>query len=328
MSKLVCLLCGFLMMAVIQPAHAAKRLGPPIEDLESEPERIRIVIAQAAKKPEPNRILFSITERLSGEAPDEVLLRTDQQSFADVVVGKSYVVAWSYMRRNRRVVEGWETDPDGPFTVRLMGMGSTALFEDTPDTRFLFAPGNMDVSGNTSQQIDALLAQMQRQDFRSRSLVISELYLRPDLTEAMKPEQANELRSVLQKQELDPQHRDFIYRSALLLPKKMTTPWLAEEFRKTIILHGSQYDLGSFVPGLVRTAARGLKQTGEASDIDLLSMLLYSNNPGVSKAALEAMDQLDAGAALDKAEQATGRGWIHNETRNALQRYISQAKSQ
>ena len=57
-------------------------------------------------------------------------------------------------------------------------------------------------------------------------------------------------------------------------------------------------------------------------------MLLYSNNPGVSKAALEAMDQLDAGATLGKAEQAMGRGWIHNETRTALQRYISQAKSQ
>jgi hypothetical protein len=315
------------MMAVMQHTYAAKRLGPPIEELQSEPERIRIVIAQAAKKPEPNRILFTITERLSGEAPAEVLLRTDEQSFADVVTGNSYVVAWSYMRRNRRVIGGWETDPDGPFTVRLMGLGTTALFEDTPDIRFLFAAGTMDVSGNKKQQIDALLAQMQRQDFRSRGLVISELYLRPDLTEAMQPVQADVLKSVLQKQELDPQHRDFVYRSALRLPAEMTTPWLAEEFRKTIIMHGSQYDLGSFVPGLVRTAAKGLQQTGEASDIDLLSMLLYSNNPGVSKAALEAMDHIDPGAALVKAELAIGRGWIHGETRSFLQRYLSQAKS-
>ncbi|MGB5439704.1 MAG: hypothetical protein WBN90_08665 [Gammaproteobacteria bacterium] len=311
----------------MQHTHAAKRLGPPIEELQSEPERIRIVIAQAAKKPEPNRILFSITERLSGEAPAEVLLRTDEQSFADVVVGNSYVVAWSYMRRNRRVIGGWETDPDGPFTVRLMGLGATALFEDTPDIRFLFAAGTMDVSGNKNQQIDALLAQMQRQDVRSRGLVISELYLRPDLTEAMQPAQADVLKSVLQKQALDPQHRDFIYRSALQLPKDMTTPWLAEEFRKTIILNGSQYDLGSFVPGLVRTAARGLQQTGGEADIDLLNMLLYSNNPGVAKAALIAMDHIDPGVTLVKAEQAIGRGWVHSETRSDLQRYLSQAKS-
>ncbi len=326
MNKVACLLGGLLMLAMTQPAHAAKRLGPPIEDLQSDPERIRIVIAQAAKKTEPNRILFTISERLSGEAPDEVLLRTDEQSFADVVASGSYVVAWSYMRRNRRVIGGWETDPDGPFTVQLMGLGATALFEDTVDTRFLFAPGTKEVTGNEGRQIDALLAQMQRPDFRSRGLVISELYLRSDLIEAMQPAQVNVLKNVLQKQELDPQHRDFVYRSALLLPKDMTPPWLAEEFRKTIILHGSQYDLSSFVPGLVRTAARGLQQTGGASDIDLLSILLYSNNPGVSKAALEAMDYLDAGATLGKAEQALGRGWIHSETRSELRRYLRQAK--
>ena len=327
MRKIVFLLCGLLMLAMMQAAYAAKRLGPPIEDLQSEPERIRIVIAEAGKKTESSRIHFLISERLSGDAPNEVELMTDEETFADVVVGSSYVVAWTYLRRNRRVTGGWEKDPDGPFTVQLMGMGATALFEDTADTRLLFAPGAMDVSGNKSQQIDALLAQMQRQDFRSRGLVISELYLRPDLIEAMQPAQAELLKNVLQKQELDPQHRDFVCRSALLLPADMTTPWLAEELRKTIILHGSQYDLASFVPGLVRTAARGLKQTGEASDIDLLSMLLYSNNPGVSEAALESMGHLDAGATLVKAEQAIGRGWIHSETWSDLQRYISQAKS-
>jgi hypothetical protein len=327
MNKLACLFCGFLMMAVMQQTHAAKRLGPPIEDLQSDPERIRIVIAQATEKSKANRILFSISERLSGEAPDEVLLRTDAQSFADVVAGNSYVVAWSYKRRNRRLVEGWEVDPDGPFMVQLMGMGATALFEDTPDTRFLFAPGSIDVSGNKKQQIDALLGQMQRQDFRSRGLVISELYLRPDLIEAMQPAQADVLKRVLQKQQLDPQHRDFIYRSALRLPAGMTTPWLAEEFRKTITLHGSQYDLSSFVPGLVRTAARGLQQLGEESDIELLSTLLYSNNPGVSRAALDAMDHIDPGVTLVKAEQAIGQGGIHGDTRSDLQRYISQAKS-
>ena len=76
-----------------------------------------------------------------------MLLRTDEETFAEIVVGDSYVVAWSYLRRNRRVIGGWEEDPNGPFVVNLLGLGSTALFEDTPETRFLFAPGSMDVSG-------------------------------------------------------------------------------------------------------------------------------------------------------------------------------------
>jgi hypothetical protein len=325
MRSLIRLLYGLLVFAMMQPAIAAKRLAPPIEQLQSEPDHINIVIAVAGEKAESKGIKFSISDRLSGEAPDEVLLRTDEETIADVVVGRSYIVAWSYLRRtrDRRVVGGWEKHPDGPFTVQLLGMGSTAVFEDTPDTRFLFTPGAIDESGDSGRQIDALLAQMQREDFRSRSLVISELYLRPDLTETMEPAQSEVLKTVLQKQGLDPQHRDFIIRSALRLPRDLTDPWLGEELRKIIIQHGTQYDLGSFVPGLVRTAARGLQQAGVETDIELLSTLLYSNNPGVSKAALVAMDHIDPAAAVVKAEQAIGRGWIHIETRFALERYLS-----
>lgn len=324
MPKTLWSLCGLLLLAMTQSALAAKRLGPPIEDLQSEPDRIRIVIAVASKKPEFPGILFSISDQLSGEAPDEVLLRTDEETYADVVVGRSYVVAWSYLRRNRRLPAGWEKDPDGPFTVQLMGLGVTALFEDTPDTRFMFAPGAMDESGNSSEQIDALLAQLQREDFRSRGLVISELYLRPDLTEQMDKSQGEKLQAVLQTQALDPQHRDFLLRSTLRLPQNLTSPWLGEAFRKIIIEHGTQYDLSSFVPGLVRTAARGLQQTGAPSDIDLLSILLYSNNPGVSKAALAAMNHIDPEATVVKAKQAIERGWIHGETQRELNRYLSQ----
>lgn len=327
MRKLVILLSGFLMLAMMQMAYAAKRLGPPIEDLQSEPERIRIVVAEAVKKTEANRIQFNVSERLSGEAPNEVELITDEVTYGDVVLGQSYVVAWTYLRRNRRLPAGWEENPEGPFTVQLMGMGTTTVFEDTPDTRFLFAPGTVAQSGNKDQQINALLTQLQREDFRTRGLVISELYLRPDLTEAMEPSHVDGLKSVLLKQALDPQHQDFLFRTALRLPPKLTSPWLGEELRKTIIMHGTQYELRSFIPGLVRTAARGLQRVGSASDIGLLSSLLYSNSPGVSKAAFAAMSHLDANEALVQAELALERGWIDGETRRELLMYVGQARN-
>ena len=320
MRNLVWLICGLMLLTPMQLLNAAARLGPPIEDLQSHPERTRIVIAEAMKKPESSKIWFSISEQLSGDSPDKVLLRTDEETFADVEVGRSYVMAWTDMRKNRRLVAGWEKHPDGPFVVSLMGMGSTALFEDSPEIRFLFAP----VSQGVEQQIDALLAQMYREDFRSRSLVISQLYLRPDLTEKMSPSQVEALKKVLQLQDLDPQHRDFIIRSAFRLSQDQTAPWLAEELRRIIIFSGTQYDLASFVPSLVRTAARGMGQAGQQTDIDLLSTLLYANNPGVSKAALDSMDQLDSKAARVKFEQAMSRDWIHKETRNYLVRYLRQ----
>jgi hypothetical protein len=327
MRKTVCLFSGLLLLLSLQTAGAAKRLGPPIEDLQSAPDRVRIVVAEARDKTAPNGILFAINERLSGEAPEEVLLRTDEQTFADVQAGRSYIVAWTYLRGNRRVIGGWEVDPDGPSTVEVIGLGAVAVFEDTAELRFLFSPGAMEESATAGKQLDALLAQMQREDARSRGLVIAELYLRPDLTVIMGPPQVELLGQVLQDAALAPQYRDLLLQSALNLPPDLASPWLAEEFRRVIILHGTQYDLASFVPALIETAASGLQQAGAAADIDLLGMLLYANNPGVAKAALAAIDHFDPAAAAARAQQALERGWIHSETRLALQRYLAQSGS-
>jgi hypothetical protein len=327
MRKIVWLLVNLLILSTIQTTFAAARLGPPVGELQKYPERIRIVVARAAAKVDSSGIQFSVDERLCGEAPDEVLLRVDEDTFADVTIGSSYVLAWTYLRRNRGVIGGWEEDPAGPSVVQVMGLGATALFEDTPQIRFLFSPASQAGIEGPGRQLDALLAQMQRSDYRSRGLVITELYLRPDLTEQMNPAQVELLKEVLQTQELEAQNHDFLLRAALRLPADQTSPWLAESFRKIIILHGTQYDLASYVPGLVRTAARGLQQTGAPPDIELLSILLYSNNPGVATAALDAMNQIDAGAAVIQAEKALGRGWIHSESRRAINRYLGQVRT-
>jgi hypothetical protein len=323
MRKTVCLLAGLLALALMQSALAAKRLEPPIENLESAPDRIRIVVADARTKPSPGKIQFAVTERLSGEAPNEVVLRVDDKSFADVTVGESYVVAWSYLRRNRKEISGWEEDPDGPYVVSVLGLGSTALFESTPEIRYLFSPGAITDPDGAERQLAALLTQMQREDYRSRGLVIAELYLRKDLTEKMNADQAALLREVLQKNDLDPQHRDLLYQAALRVDRSLTTPWLAEDMRKTIKQHGTEYDLRSFVPSLVVSAAGGLQQLGDKGDIELLVTLLYANNPGVSRAALAAINHFDPAVAKARAEEALKKGGIHDETRNVLTRYLS-----
>jgi hypothetical protein len=323
MRKTICLLAGLLALAMMQSALAAKRLGPPIEDLQSTPDRIRIVVASVREKPAEGNIQFVITERLSGEAPDEVLLRTDADTFAGVTVGDPYVVAWTYMRRNRRVIGGWEEDPEGPSTVSILGLGSTAVFEATPEMRYLFTPGSITDATAAGKQTDALLAQMKRDDPRARGLVISELWLRKDLTEKFSLDQAKVLQEVLQSKELDNQHRQLLYEAGVLIDPALTSPWLAEDMRKTIRQHGTEYDLLSFVPSLVISAAEGLRQLGNAGDIELLGTLLYANNPGVSKAALAAIDHFDPAAATARAEQALQQGGIHPETRQAMARYLT-----
>jgi hypothetical protein len=326
MRNTVCLLAGLLAVAVTQATPAAKKLGPPIEDLQSTPDRIRIVVAEAKDKPDKGKIRFAITERLIGEAPEEVVLRTGQDSYFDVEPGQSYVVAWTYMRRNRGVIGGYEEDPAGPSTVTVLGLGATTIFEGTPEMRYLFSPGVVTDPNAADRVIAALLTQMRRPDHRTRGLVIAELYLRKDLTEKVSADQARSLQEILQAKDLDDQHRQLLYDTAVRVDPALTTPWLAEDMRNTIQQHGAQYDLRSFVPSLVISAAEGLQQRGNADDIELLGTLLYSNNPGVSKAALAAIDHFDPAAAKARGEQAMKDGGIHDETRRVLTRYLATGK--
>lgn len=319
-------IAGLLAVTQAQMAFSAQILGPPIESLQNAADRVRIVIAKAGQSPGPGKASFSVLEALSGGGPDELVLRMNPDTSENVHPGEAYIAAWSYLRRNRGVVGGWEEDPEGPSLVPVIGLGSDALFEATPEMQLLFSPGAVSDPQKSAQITDALLVQMERDHELSRGLVIMELYLRKDLAGAMNAGQGEKLKGVIQTAELSPQHRDILLRAALNVPAESTSPWLAEEFRRLIIRHGSHYDLGSFIPGLVRTAARGLMQAGQPSDVELLDLLLYSNNPGVTQAALEAMDELDAEVALTRSIRALERGWVQGDSRLYLERYIARQR--
>ena len=77
MRNIVWLLTGMMFLAPMQSANAAVRLGPPIEDLLSNPERTRIVVAKAVKKPESSKIWFSISERGGSPARESVSARCE-----------------------------------------------------------------------------------------------------------------------------------------------------------------------------------------------------------------------------------------------------------
>lgn len=328
MRKIVWPLLGFLLLAMMQSALAARRLGPPIEMLREVPDRIRIVTAVVSEKLDSPGIRFKVSSRLSGDSFDEILLRMDEDTHNGLEVGKSYIVAFTYMRRNRRVVGGWETDIAGPSVVSIDGMGTTAVFEDTAELRLLFSGTAQNEPDAAIREEKALLTQLQRPDSRSRSLVISELYLRPDVTENFGKSQAAILKSVIEDHSLTVLQRDILLRSVSRLPQELTAPWLAEEYRRVISENGAQYDLSSFVPALVRTAAVGLQQNGKPADVALLGPLLYSNNTGVARAALNSMNQLDHGATVAEVKKALAQGEVHGDTRVVMESLIKQSASQ
>ncbi|NNJ64805.1 MAG: hypothetical protein HKP16_04510, partial [Xanthomonadales bacterium] len=57
-------LAVMMLVMMTPPVLAAKRLGPPIEELQSTPDRVRIVAATAGDNSTPGQILFKVSERL------------------------------------------------------------------------------------------------------------------------------------------------------------------------------------------------------------------------------------------------------------------------
>jgi hypothetical protein len=138
-----------------------------------------------------------------------------------------------------------------------------------------------------------LLAQMARPDSRSRSLVILELYLRPELQALVSESDEKIIRDAIADRGLHAELKSFLLEAALKFPRPDKATWLAAAYRDVIATSGVQFDLTTHVPELVDTAVKGLRVVGERSDAQRLAPLLLSNAPGVATAALETMDVLD-----------------------------------
>jgi HEAT repeat protein len=67
---------------------------------------------------------------------------------------------------------------------------------------------------------------------------------------------------------------------------------------------------------------RAVGELGGPSDAPLLAGQFESNNPGVAKAALSALEGLEPDLAARKAREVLGRPELHASTRQAMEAYL------
>lgn len=306
-------------------SHAARPLGPPIEELAS---RYNIVmVAKAAERIASDRVRFERVTAYYGDAADSIVLRTGETDAPFVEIGRTYVLGYSVVTSDSQFRETKFEDPEGPKIVRMRGVDARAVFADTEHLRFLFEQAVAEQPAAPRKVLDAVLAQMQRDDERARILVALELTLRPDLIELVSPDDGRIIRDVIASEAVPVQTRDFLLRTASRFPAEARDDWLAAAQRAIVKTAPDTLDLVSPMPSYVRTAALGLRSSGDASDVPALGRLLASNAPGVAKAALEAMDALDPDAALLVAREARDDEALLAETRRVLDRYVNSRDS-
>jgi len=311
-----------LLILIASPltGEAARPLGPPIAEFFN--DRNRIVTAVATVKSSDNKIVMRIVDYLYLEDDNQTTIVVDVNVFADVEIGTEYVIVFSRLRKNRLLRDEWEVNPDGPTLVKTRGLDTPAIYTSNAAIATLLTPHRRDALSADAETSMLLSIADDDGDFRARELAIFELYLRPDLQNAMSADNARRYAAVTS--DADARLKNFLLEGAKNFPEKRRSPWLEREFRGVIAAHGNVLDLNSDIPLLVKNSLLGLRDGGTEQDLDMIARHLYSNAPGVARAALAAMNDIDPRQAFALAQKALETDDIHEVTRRELTRYVNE----
>lgn len=289
-SPLVALV-GILAVTLLPCAHAARPIQPPLAEFTDNPYN-QVMAGKVAEKIAPNKVRFERQVAYAGEVEESVVLRMeDEQTFADVQEGQSYIVAFSYFTSDPQFRESKYEDPEGPRMITVRGLGDAALFEDTPDTRFLFESATREVPPDRRDVLEALTRQMVRADARTRSLVVVELLLRPDLHASVRPRQGERVAKVVSDPAATQELRAFLLEVAVAFPDR-SQRWLREACRQVIAELEPQFALETHGPQLATAALEAIADHGTAEDVQSIVPFLASNAPKVVRTAIESIEVL------------------------------------
>ncbi len=299
--------------------QAATELKAPVKMLMKGHNRVAALKA-IAKNPD-SKIAFETLQTFYGDSNPKVTLRLDETTYEAVELDTTYVVAFSDVRRNFRIRELRERDPEGFRLLTILG-GGPALLDDSPAVRLLFQAEKAEEPPSAADRLAAALTALASDNNRTRAFGALELSFRPEWIELMSPDQVASLRSFLREPSFGPNLHNRLFEVATQLPGDLQGPWLADEARRTLRGIESQFDLTTFFPRLASTAIRILGSSGGPLDSPLIGRFLESNNPGVVEAALESLDGLDPTKARLRAAAVLKRNGLHAESRRILTEYL------
>ena len=146
--------------------------------------------------------------------------------------------------------------------------------------------------------------------------------MRPQLLQHVRHDDLAPIRTALDSAHLDHEVRSFLLESAARLPQPLRDEWLPERTRTIAAAAGTELDLNSTYPLLVKTALQVLEATAQVEDVPLLARHLSSNSPGVAKAALAALALLDPDAAEARIRELIESPERHQTTRQAMEGFL------
>jgi hypothetical protein len=311
------------------PVFGAKPVKPPIEDFYKD----RYIIAEfkAQSQSDDGLVTLKKVADIWGRAKTTETLKFPRRETVSIQVGETYIAVFSYLRKHPLYRDVIEENPDGPTIVH--GLAGAAIYRSDDALKYLFKAAEKSHSANEiddpEQTIDAILALLLDEGKpRERRLASFQFMLSNQLHDQFNAKQAKAYQGLLKSQKLPNLEQELLLTAARGMPLAQRETWLVNLCRQTVDSAGVEYDLISLVPLKVRTCVRIIGDEVEAKDADRLTALLYSNAPGVSKAALRALVSWDEQKALEIfREVLDGNPAVHKETQRVLLTQIRQREN-
>jgi hypothetical protein len=302
------LICIAMFACAASGALAGPSLEAPTKFIHGD-ELYRVAVVKIAEITAEGRFRLEVIEPLRGETPDGLVVRVLGGGEGLFEVGRTYIVAHTDKpaRRSYR----WTVDPEGPRVLGIPAVGP-AVFEDTAAMRELLGDHPEDQPLSDRARLDAVLDALGSSDVPSLRLVTAELALAPELRALVGEPELKRLRAVLES--LEPMAHDYLLRASLPMVESWGTDWLAADARRLVSSYGPELDLTSLIPSLLVTALRTLAQTGTQADAEIVRAHVLSNNPGVGKAAFQALVSLDRSLAGEVAATIGDAENLHPDT--------------
>lgn len=210
---------ALVLLSLFACAAFAAKVKPPGAVLREATTSIASV--EFAENGVSGRMVFRRIEKLGGDAeiPELIDLAVPEELGRIVLPGERYLIAYTVFRR-----EAEQIRPDRRGAQLLVTPGlEPALLRDSPENRAIIAWKAGDDAAEVKARLPELLALLDAEDPQLQNFALSEIVLRPQLTEALDARSRKTLRRFAARGEANANARARLLQAAVVLPQHFGT---------------------------------------------------------------------------------------------------------
>ncbi len=244
-----------------------------------------------------------------------------------------HILVISRFRKHPMFRDQIEDNPDGMTIQQLPAVGPGVFNCSDEVIRIYDAVIDTDQDSSKSALITDLLTLVESEDMQSHRLASFQLAMHGDWMGQASQKNVDNLQSILAKNTLPHEATEMLIQASRGLSEQQYQGWFRDYLLSVLKNNPSSFDLGSFTPLLVRSSLLILRDMSlaEKSDWELIMPFIYSNAPGVSKAVILVLNDLDSERFNSESEalltDETKSGQLHTETRRALTAHLRQVSA-